>query len=292
MQNFTIRDIELLTGIKLHTLRIWEQRFDFFKAPRKEINQRFYSNEDLQQLLCISFLHHNGWKVSKIAALSDEEVRKEVTNTELHSTNYKSYIQKLLSAAIDFNEARFLEILNALIKNIGFERMVVEVCYPYLQRVGLLWDTAGVIPAQEHFSIYIIQNRLIRETEKYAALQNGEPEIILFCPENEYHELPLLYLNYLLRKNGWRVLYLGKNSRLADLKEGAALPGIKYLYLHLITNFTGLYIDDYFETLCKAFPDKMILASGKGIEKAQRAFVQMRLLKRDEEIYRFIQERV
>ena len=131
MQNFSIRQIELLTGIKSHTLRIWEQRYDFFKAQRKESNLRFYTNEDLKKLLCISFLYHNGWKISKIAALPDEAVREEVNKMPLTVTNYQTYIQQLLSAAVDFNETAFLKILNELTGMIGFERLVTDICYPY-----------------------------------------------------------------------------------------------------------------------------------------------------------------
>ena len=122
MQSFSIRNIELLTGIKAHTLRIWEQRYDFFKAPRKESKQRFYSNEDLQKLLCLSFLYHNGWKISRIAALSDEEIKTEAEKVELTSSNYPTYLQRLLQSAIDFNEADFLQTLNQLIEQIGFEK--------------------------------------------------------------------------------------------------------------------------------------------------------------------------
>ncbi|MDB5206190.1 MAG: MerR family transcriptional regulator [Flavisolibacter sp.] len=288
MQSFSIRNIELLTGIKAHTLRIWEQRYDFFKAQRKQSNQRFYSNEDLKKLLCVSFLYHNGLKISKIATMSDEDIEEKVRAIEVGASNYKTYLQKLLEAAIDFNEAGFLNVLNELTKTIGFEKLVTDICYPYLHRVGLLWDTNNVMPAQEHFSSYIIQSRIISETEKYSSIQTGTPEIILFCPENEYHELPLLYINYLLRKAGWKVLYLGSNIKIADLKEAAALPGINYLYLHLITNFTGVMIDDYFEDLRKTFPHKIIVASGKGIQQSQRNFTGFRLLKRDEEIFQFI----
>jgi DNA-binding transcriptional MerR regulator len=291
MQNFSIRQIELLTGIKSHTLRIWEQRYDFFKAQRKESNMRFYTNEDLKKLLCISFLYHNGWKVSRIAALTDEQILKETEKTDINESNYPTAIQHLLKAAIDFNEAAFVAILNELTATIGFERLVTEICYGYMQRIGLLWDTSRIIPAQEHFSSYIIQNKIISETEKFSDTQNGDPEIVLFCPENEFHELPLLFINYLLRKNGWRVLYLGANVTLEDLKEAARIRGIRYLYLHLITNFTGFSIDDYFETLRKTFPDKIILASGKGINQSQRNFVQLHLLRRDDEIYRFIEKR-
>jgi MerR family transcriptional regulator, light-induced transcriptional regulator len=291
MQNFSIRQIEILTGIKSHTLRIWELRYDFFKAPRKESNLRFYTNEDLKKLLCISFLYHNGWKVSKIASLSEEEIVAEVEKIPIGNDNYPTVVQHLLKAAIDFNEAEFVSILNEVQAKTGFEKLVTDVCYPYLYRVGLLWDTNKVIPAQEHFSSYIIQNRVISETEKLSLTQSGEPELVLFCPENEFHELPLLYINYLLRKHGWRVLYLGANSKLEALKEAAQLPGIRYLYLHLITNFTGFSIDDYFEELRKTFPDKIILASGKSIEESQRNFVNVHLLRRDEAIYSFIENK-
>ena len=114
MQNFSIRQIELLTGIKSHTLRIWEQRYDFFKAQRKESNLRFYTNEDLKKLLLISFLYHNGWKVSKIAALSDEDMATRAAAVSLTEKNYPAAIQQLLKAAIDFNEAEFVAIMNEL----------------------------------------------------------------------------------------------------------------------------------------------------------------------------------
>ncbi|MBB1285665.1 MerR family transcriptional regulator [Flavisolibacter sp. BT320] len=291
MQNFSIRQIELLTGIKSHTLRIWEQRYDFFKAQRKESNMRFYTNEDLKKLLCISFLYHNGWKISKIAALSDQQIQEEADKTDINLSNYNTAIQHLLKAAIDFNEAAFVTKLNELAEIIGFEKLITDICYRYMHRVGLLWDTSKIIPAQEHFSSYIIQNRIISETEKFSASQNGDPEIVVFCPENEFHELPLLFVNYLLRKNEWRVLYLGANAGLKEVQEAAKIKGVQYLYLHLITNFTGFSVDDYFETLRKSFPDKIILASGKGIEQSQRNFVQFHLLRRDDEIYRFIEKR-
>lgn len=288
MLRLSIRDIEFLTGIKAPALRIWKQAFDVFKAPQNQGSKRLYSNEDLKKLLSISFLYHNGWKTSRIAALSDEEISEMVREIRIGKVNYKTFVQQLLLAAIDFNEALFLALLNRLTKVIGFEKMVVDVCYPYMQRVELLWDTNNAIAAQEHFSTYIIQNRIISETEKYSVTQSGAPEIVLFCPELEFYELPLLYLNYLLRKAGWKVLYLGSHIKITDLKQVVFLPGITCLYLHLITSFNGFTIDDYFETLRKTFPDKIIVASGKGIEQSQRNFVNFHLLKRDEDIYKFI----
>ena len=122
MQSFSIGDVELLTGIKSSTLRIWEKRYSFFRPSRKENQRRAYSDEDLQKLLHISFLYHNGWKVSNIACLPEETIAKEIGKIKLENSNYKTYVQRLLSAAISFNEAAFASVLNSLIDKVGFEK--------------------------------------------------------------------------------------------------------------------------------------------------------------------------
>src|SRR5215207_1981916 len=232
MQRFTIRDIENLTGIKAHTLRIWEQRYGFFTPQRKESRHRFYDNEDLKKLLRISFLYHNGWKVSRIAALTTEQVLLEVQQSAMKEGSHTHLVGRLIEAAIDFDEPAFQDVLQEGIERAGFENCIIEICYPYLKKIGMLWSTNHVIPAQEHFSSYLIQNRIIVETEMYTVQQ--KPEIALICPEGEFHELPLLFINYLLRKNGWATLYLGPNIGREELKKIAALPHIRYLYLHLL----------------------------------------------------------
>jgi DNA-binding transcriptional MerR regulator len=291
MQSFTIRDIENLTGIKAHTLRIWEQRYDFFTPKRKESRHRFYDNEDLKRLLRISFLYHAGWKISNIASLSESEVLSTVRNTKIASTGYEPLVTQLLEAALDFEERSFTEALNEGIKKTGFEDFIVHVCYPYLSKVGHLWSTNNVIPAQEHFSSYLIQNRIIVETEKLPA-NTSKPDILLFCPQGEFHELPLLFINYLLRKNGWGTIYLGPNIQRNEVMEVAGLSKASYLYVHLITNFTGSDADDYFESICKMLPDKKIIASGEGTGKVQRNFVNLTLLKSDRQIYDFIDRKL
>lgn len=287
MQSFTIRDIEHLTGIKAHTLRIWEQRYRFFSPKRRESRHRYYDNEDLKQLLRISFLYHNGWKVSKISALSQEQIQEEVRKTVTATGNNVLYVNRLIEAAVDFDESSFVNVLDEATGKLGFEKCITDVGYPFLQKIGLLWSTNNVIPAQEHFSSYIIQNRIILETEKLSALHQ-KPEVILLCPQGEFHELPLLYLNYLMRKNGWHTLYLGSNIQKQDLQQLAHLDHIRFLYLHLITNFTGFSADDYLEDLCKTFPGKTIIASGEGISQVQRSFVNVQLLKSDRQIHDFI----
>jgi MerR family transcriptional regulator, light-induced transcriptional regulator len=289
MQVFTIKDIENLTGVKAHTLRIWEQRYDMFTPKRKESKHRIYDNEDLKQLLRISFLYHSGWKVSKIAALSESQITELVNQATVGNMNYRVFINQLVEAALDFDENRFVMILNQVTEKIGFEKCMVDLCYPFLVKIGLLWSTNHVIPAQEHFTSYIIQNKIIVETEKLD-LGNKLPSIILMGPKGEFHELPLLFINYLLKKSGWGTVYLGSNIQTGEVAEVVNRPGIHYIYIHTLTNFTGLDVDDYFESLCKTFTDKKIVASGEGIQKIQRSFVNLTVLKTDEQIYNFIRK--
>jgi MerR family transcriptional regulator, light-induced transcriptional regulator len=289
MQVFTIRDIENLTGIKAHTLRIWEQRYDLFTPRRKESQHRIYDNEDLKQLLRISFLYHSGMKVSKIAALSQGQITELVNQATVGNMNYRVFINQLIEAALDFDENRFIGILNQVTEKIGFENCVVDLCYPFLVKIGLLWSTNNVIPAQEHFTSYIIQNKIIVETEKLE-VGNTLPSIVLMSPKGEFHELPLLFINYLLKKAGWATVYLGSNIQTMEAAEVVNRVGMHYLYIHTLTNFTGLDIDDYFESVCKTFTNKKIVASGEAIQKVQRSFVNLILLRTEEQIYDFIRK--
>ena len=290
MQEFTIRDIENLTGIKAHTLRIWEQRYNFFTPKRKESLHRVYNNEDLKHLLRISFLYHNGWKVSKIAALEQAAILEEIRNYFPGDSDYNYYINNLLEAALDFDEFNFMEVLNTTISLIGFEKSIVQVCYPYLIKLGQLWSTNNVIPAQEHFSSYLIQNKIISETEKLDH-PSTEPEIILLCPKGEYHELPLLFINYMLRKNSWGTIYLGPNTSFEELEQVVSVTGIKKIYIHLITNFTGLQLDEYMENVCRKFSNSQVWLSGEGFRSLQMQFTNMKHLKSEKDIYNFFLEK-
>lgn len=291
MQEFTIRDIENLCGIKAHTLRIWEQRYGFLLPKRKESLHRIYENEDLKKLLQVSFLYHSGWKISRIAALNTDQITEQIYNTEINSLNYKNYITELIVGAIDFDEDQFTGILEKLIIKIGFEKCIIDICYPYLQRIGLLWVTSNIIPAQEHFSSYLIQHRIISETDKLP-LPKLVKKIILFGPQGEHHELPLLFMQYLLKKYGWTVIYLGGNIKIDVLKKLTDSDDIEFLFLHMITNFTGWEADVYFENLCRQFPEKRIMATGSVIHEMQRTFTNLTLLRSDKEIYDFIQHKI
>lgn len=290
MYQFTIRDIENLCGIKAHTLRIWEQRYNLLTPKRKESQHRIYDNEDLKKLLRISVLYHRGWKISRIAQTPEAAMIAELDATTPGKEEYHYYITQLVEKAIDLDKQGFVTTLNGIIDNIGFEKSIVQVCYPLLQKIGMLWMTDHIIPAQEHFCSYIIEHKIIAEIDKLPQPDKAAPEIVLFSPHGEHHELPLYFINYLLRKNGWTTVFLGSNVKMELLKQFAAAPNITHLFAHVITNFTGFGLDDYFEGVCRTFHDKQVVASGAAIFSLQRNFTNLLLLKSDEAIYKFVQQ--
>ncbi|RYY95740.1 MAG: MerR family transcriptional regulator [Chitinophagaceae bacterium] len=288
MQRFTIRDVENLCNIKAHTLRIWEQRFSFFRSKRKESQHRYFDNDDLQLLLQVAYLYHGGMKISQIAALTEAGRVAAIGAQRGKETAEEQEVLALLEAGVAFDEGRFRERFDLSVRRHGLELAVLRIAFPYLQRVGLLWMTNHIIPAQEHFSSYLVQHRIIAETETLPPPELGNtPAILLFTPRDEHHELPLLYLNYLLRKYRWPVIYLGPNVDLRTLPD-AIIERTGTLYMHLITNLSGLSIDDLLESLCSRFPGKRILASGSAVLHAQRSFLNAQLLRTDKEILRFI----
>lgn len=288
MYYFTIKDIENLCGIKAHTLRIWEQRYQVLAPKRKGSNHRLYSNEDLKKLLRLSVLYHRGWKISRISELTAAQLLEETRKIDPAPTDYEYYIVQLIETALDFDKEGFLLQLEGMAKRIGFEACIVQVCYPLLKKIGQMWMTERLIPAQEHFCSYIIQHKIIAETDKLPPPERQAPEILLFCPHGEYHDLALYFINYLLRKSGWTSLFLGTDVTMELLKPFAAHPGLTHLFLHITVNFTGFGLDDYFEGLCKTFADKRIVASGAAVFTVQRTFTNLTLLKSDDQIHRFV----
>ncbi len=269
MNHFTIRDIENLCGIKAHTLRIWEQRYKMFVSKRKESQHRIYDNDDLKALLRISFLYHNGYKISKIAALTPEEIKQRVETFPIQEDNYEVYVHQLIEAGVEFDEDSFEKIVNCLVVRIGFEKCIAHVFYPFLQRIGLLWLTSNVIPAQEHFVSHIIRKKIILAIDGLEIDANSVSNIVVFAPAGEQHEIPLLTANYFFRKYNNRTTYFGTNVSVESLIYYLQHHKATHLYIHVITHLRNEGFNTYIQALCNNFPDKKIIVSGpvcKGIE--------------------------
>jgi DNA-binding transcriptional MerR regulator len=262
MNHFTIRDIENLCRIKAHTLRVWEQRYGLCVAKRKQSQHRIYDNEDLKQLLRVSFLYHNGHKISSIAALDSEAIEKLVQEACVNDKNKEVYIFRLMEAAVTFNQSSFEKLVDGVIAKFGFEKTMIEVLFPFLERIGLLWLTNNIVPAQEHFSSLIIRNKIICAIDELPGNESPVSTVIVFAPKGEFHEIPLLVINYLFRKHQHHTYYFGVNTSVDTLKEFMLHKKADAMYMHVITHFQSCGLQQYLEQLGGAFPGMPIYYSG------------------------------
>jgi MerR family transcriptional regulator, light-induced transcriptional regulator len=264
MNQFSIRDIENLCNIKAHTLRIWEQRYGFFVPKRKESKHRVYTGEDLKELLRISFLYHNGHKISRIACLSCEEIRQAVATAKLEDDNHELFINQLIAASIEFDRERFEKTVNNLVMRLGLEKCIPAVFCPFLERIGLLWLTNNVIPAHEHFSSHIIAKKIICAIDGLGTpvAGAGDPHILVFAPPGEFHEIPLLAANYYFRKHQNPTSYFGTNVSLKTIEYYSRHHPVTHFYAHVITNLCHSGLGDFINALCDMFPDRKVVISG------------------------------
>lgn len=260
---YSIRDLESLSGIKAHTIRIWEQRYGILKAARTETNIRYYSEAELKYLMSLALLNRNGFKISKLAKLTQEEVAEMVEKMINAPQEYTVQIEGLVLATMAYDEEKFDKILNTCILQMGFEFTVRKVVFPYLEKLGMLWVSGSVMAAQEHFMTQLLRQKLVvaidGQTPHYTAATRT---FVLFLPNGEWHELSLLFLQYLLKANGHRVIYLGPSVPLQDvLQVGESLHPDAF-YTILTTNPNGYQIVDYLNKLAGGFPKSAVFASG------------------------------
>lgn len=212
MKRFSISDIETLTGIKAHTLRIWEQRYNFFKPKRTETNIRYYDDDDLRLFLNIANLNDNGYKISKISKMSIAEINDQVTHLKEDHTNSSVQVQMLANATLRMDEKAFQEILLGCIIDVGLENAMYTVVFPLLKKIGLMWQVGTIGAVQEHFASHLINSKIMVEIDKLSGIKTfDEARYLLFLPEGEQHEIGLLFAKYLLLLKGKQVLYLGAN---------------------------------------------------------------------------------
>jgi DNA-binding transcriptional MerR regulator len=209
MAAYKIKDIEVLTGIKAHTIRIWEKRYGILEPDRTDTQIRTYNDKDLTFLLNISMLNKSGFKISKIAGLSNEEIGELVWNLKYNNADNSD--EKLVLALIELDERLFGQALNNLIEIHGLEKAFSDVIIPFLERIGVMWIVGTINPAQEHFISNLIRQKVIGEIDKLPIPDKGAQQIMLFLPEHEWHELGLLFYQYTLRKNGINTIYLGQS---------------------------------------------------------------------------------
>ncbi|MBS0010346.1 MAG: MerR family transcriptional regulator [Bacteroidales bacterium] len=263
MGDYTIKDLEQLSGIKAHTIRIWEKRYGLIKPQRTDTNRRRYTDEDLRKLINISILNRNGFKISSIASMSFNEIQEKVSLLTADISEADTQIEALIVATINLDEANFSEQLDRQIKILGFEDAFTAIVFPFLHRVGNLWLTGSISPGQEHFVSNLVRQKIISGIESQEArAKPGAKKVLLFLPENELHEIGLLFLTFLTRKHGHEVLYLGAQTPLDSLKQSMQIWPPDILVTGTLSNFSGRDNHKYLREIAGAFPDRLIIVTG------------------------------
>lgn len=218
MSKYTMAQIVTLTGIKAHTLRKWETRYNFLNPERTDTNIRYYSDLQLKKLLNIAVLTRNGYRISKIDKMSDTEIHQTISDKFI-SGNYEDEISALVISMLDMDEVTFNEILRAQIVKKGLLATTTELVYPFLNQVGVLWGINKVMPAQEHFISNLVKKKMFAAIDLLAYPHKESPRILMFLTEGEHHEIGLLLAYYIAREMGWKVYYLGQNVPTENIKQ-------------------------------------------------------------------------
>ncbi|MFX0558247.1 MerR family transcriptional regulator [Maribacter sp. CXY002] len=270
-KNFSIRDLENLSGIKAHTIRIWEKRYNLLTPERTDTNIRTYGLASLQKLLNITLLYHNGYKISKIAKIPESNIPLVVREIVSKKSNKDHVINAFKLAMVNFDQTIFFNTYNALIAEKSFREIFKETFIPLLNEIGLLWQTDTISPAHEHFITGLIKQKILINTEK---LQNLKPTktdkvFVTYLPENEIHEIGLLYLNYEIVLRGYQCIYLGQTIPMENLMDV-----MKYFNnIHFLSYFTVVpekdkinkYVED-FKNLVSEYNNPNLWILGRQIQ--------------------------
>ncbi|MFY0604094.1 MAG: MerR family transcriptional regulator [Flavobacteriaceae bacterium] len=217
-KDFTIKDLENISGVKAHTIRIWEKRYGLLKPQRTDTNIRYYSNQNLMKLLNIVLLNNNNYKISKIAEMPEEAIALNARELAFKVAVNDEAINSFKIAMFQFDKALFNKTYTKLLHQKTFRAIFKDVFIPFLKHIGLLWQTETLLPAHEHFISNLIAQKIQINIEKLQySVSNSSTTYVLFLPENEIHELGLLYLNYELVLRGSHTIYLGQSLPLDNL---------------------------------------------------------------------------
>lgn len=263
MHSFTIKDLENLSGIKAHTIRIWEQRYSFLKPARTGTNIRFYSNEELKKILNVALLNKYGFKISHIDRMNEAEIKERILSLNQLEAQQERIVNGLIQNMIDLDMEGFEITLNNFIAVKGIEKTIFQIIFPFLEKIGILWMTNHIVPAQEHLVSNIIRQKLIAGIDTISNRVRLNKTVLLFLPEGEYHELGLLFMNYLLKNRGVNTIYLGCSVPANDVEYVVKLKHPDYIYTHLTTVGPKFNFDKFIAAVNKKFADTPVIVSGQ-----------------------------
>ncbi|MHB0756434.1 MerR family transcriptional regulator [Polaribacter sp. M15] len=271
-QEFTIRDLENISGIKAHTIRIWEKRYNLLQPKRTDTNIRYYTPQNLTKLLNIVLLNKNNFKISKIAAMSEEMINTKSRELAFSIATNDEAINSFKVAMFQFDKILFNNTYNKLLHKKTFREIFKDIFIPFLDHIGLLWQTETLLPAHEHFISNLIAQKIQINTEKLQySIANTNKTYVLFLPENEIHELGLMYLNYELVLRGNHTIYLGQSLPLNNLSYFLESEREICFVTSLTIQPYDDKIEDYFNEIADVMErtDNQFIAIGRKVEKIQ-----------------------
>ncbi len=264
MTHYSIKDLEHLSGIKAHTIRIWEKRYQLLDPNRSDTNIRSYTDDDVRRILNVSMLTKNGYKISNVAAFDDTKLQAEVLRQNKNLLDPEKNIDQLLFHTVNLDTFGFEQLLKGIIQENGFSKTIQNVIFPFFERIGLLWQAGSIFVAHEHFVSNLIRNHLIIEAAKFDN-HLSEKKVLFFLREEELHELGLLYFNFLAAENGFRCIYLGQSlpfNDLANLLRGTEFNFVCTTFIHAIEKPE---LEQYLANLSLTFNKNKILVAGRQI---------------------------
>jgi len=267
---YSIKDLERLSGIKAHTIRIWEKRYGVVEPRRTDTNIRYYTNEELKKILNVAILNNYGVKISKIVGLSTEELHQKVIEISNEEVEENLQIESLVIAMVEVDESRFEKILANCTLRLGFEQTLLRIVYPFFKKVGLLWQAGAINPAQEHFISNLIRQKLIVAIDSQGMMVKENPKrYLLFLPDGELHELGLLFYSYIIQKAGHKVIYLGQSVPVGDVVSVNEQNPADFIITSTLSIGAIDEVNNLLQLLISKFPNTPIVLSNK-IEHADQ----------------------
>jgi DNA-binding transcriptional MerR regulator len=260
MNNFSIRDIENLSGIKAHTIRIWEQRYGFLKPKRTDTNIRWYCNEELKTILNIALLTKYGYRISQIDKMDEVQIRENVLSLDCREACQERMINELLQAMVDLDMDSFENSIDHHIEKFGMENTVLQLIFPFLEKIGLLWQTGRIIPAQEHLVSNLIRQKLVVAIDTLVPRRSIPQSFLLFLPEGEHHEMGILFMHFLLKTRGANIIYLGANVPVRDLGFLIKTKKPDYIYSHLTSPASSFNFERFLKQLTQLAPGNILIS--------------------------------
>ena len=269
MGKYSIKDIEKLSGIKAHTIRIWEKRHNVIEPKRTLSNIRYYDDYDLKRVLNISILNNNGLKISTIARMTDEELHEKVVQLSRDSRATEGNIDRMIVCMIDLDEQTFEKLFSEFIMKFGFEDTVIKIVYPFLKKIGVLWQTGNISPAHEHFISNIVRQKIIVAIDSLPTPDDNQDKLLLYLPDGELHELGLLFYHYIAKKNGLKTIYLGQSVPYEDLLIINKVHNPDFIFTSYTSPISPKEFKEHMNRLSRDFGSKIIFISGYQVTQNQ-----------------------